>query len=246
MTRRPPDPLPLTPWEAWLPRFAAAYRVGPDDAHHVTILGPTGTGKTHLALHVAALRRYVLALGTKTRDRPFARALTARGYWKAPPPWQIPHPDLHPRAVIWPPYTGPASRPLQAAVFRSVLNGAMRAGGWHVVCEEMGYMARSLGMADDLRDFVTQARSTAAGLIGCTQRPRWVPLELLSNAQHLLIFGTNDREDLDRLAGLNGVDSDAIRHHVAGLGKGTYKFLHVDLTTGNLMVSQAPPPKGSQ
>ena len=51
-----------------------------EQGQHVTIAAPTGHGKTHLALALADLSRYVLVLATKRRDELVA-GLQAHG-WK--------------------------------------------------------------------------------------------------------------------------------------------------------------------
>lgn len=248
MPRSAPPLPPEVPWSEWWPHFARSYRVTADDADHVTILGPTGTGKTTLAMQVANLRRYALVFGTKPKDRNLAALAKAGGFWRAPAPYALPNPRLHPRALIWPPYRGVGSRPVQAWHFRRLMDQALQAGGWHLVLEEIPYLVRDLRMTDEVRSWYTMARSVGCGVIGCAQRPRFVPLECLSGAQHLLIFGTNDADDLKRLGGLNGMDSEVARHAVASLGKRTYRFLHADLTTGNMVISRfdRPTTKGNR
>lgn len=228
--------------------FASEYRVTTDDADHVTILGPTGTGKTTLAMQIAELRRYVLVFGTKPKDANLRALAKAGGFWPAPAPYALPHPRLHPRALVWPPYNAGRGKAAQAWHFRRLMSEAMEAGGWHLVLEEIPYLCRDLGLADEVRSWYTMARSVGAGVIGCAQRPRWVPLECLSGAQHLIIFGTNDSDDLRRLGGLNGMDANMARATVAGLGKRTYKFLHCNLTTGKMVVSRfdRPATKGNR
>ena len=246
MRRRPDtNSVPELPWEQWWPTFAAQYRVSRDDADHVTIIGPTGTGKTTLAMRIAGLRRYVVVLGTKSRDANLKRLAKAGGFRSIGQPWHLPNAMVTPKALIWPPYRGidvAGTHARQRRVFTDALGQAFDQGGWHVVCEEMPYLVRDLGMVDEVRQWYTMARSNGAGIIGCTQRPRWIPLEALSSAQHLLIFGTNDSEDLARIGGLNGVDQDLTRAVVAGLGKRTYRFLHVNTTTGTMVISRTPAP----
>jgi len=229
---------PFVPWSEWWPMFARDYRVTSDDADHVTILGPTGTGKTTLAMQIVKLRRYALAFGTKPKDANLRALCKAAGFWTAPAPYALPNPRLHPRSLLWPPFDAGRGKAEQRRVFHRLMTDAMDAGGWHLVLEEIPYLCRDLGLADDVRAWYTMARSVGAGVIGCAQRPRWVPLECLSNAQHLLIFGTNDSDDLRRLGGLNGMDADVARAAVANLGKRTYNFLHCNLSTGNMMVSR--------
>lgn len=248
MKRTALPPVPVVPWSEWWPMFAREYRVTRDDADHVTIIGPTGTGKTTLAMQIANLRRYSIVFGTKPRDRNLADLCKAGGYWKVPAPYALPHPRLHPRALVWPPFDAGRGKPAQRAHFHRLMAEAMDAGGWHLVLEEIPYLCRDLGLDDDVRSWYTMARAVGSGVIGCAQRPRWVPLECLSGAQHLLLFGTNDSDDLSRLGGLNGMDADATRAIVANLGKRTYKFLHCNLTTGTMMVSRfdRPVTKGNR
>lgn len=239
----PPTP-PFVPWADWYPRFAKAYKVDRTSADHVTIIGPTGTGKTVLAMKIADLRRYVVVLGCKPKDAQLAKMTKARGY-RRQTTGELPSGGRAARKlVVWPKYRGVEDRPRQLAAFDTVFDRAFDAGGWHIVAEEAPHLV-DLGMERRLRQHLRMGRSTASGLILCTQRPRGLPYEAISGAQHLLFFGTNDDEDLKRLGGMNGVSSREVRHAVSNLGR-SYVFLHVDTRTGTLVRSRYdPPPKGT-
>lgn len=241
MPRPPIDAPPEVPWSEWWPRFAREYRVSGDSADHVTIIGPTGTGKTTLALKLAELRRYVVVLGCKPRDKELAAATS--DYYRVPESdlragAGLPSPALAPRVLVWPTHSRDdrADRARHRETFGAVLDGAYSAGGWHVVAEEAPHLI-DLGLADRLTRSLRMGRSMASGLILCTQRPRGIPYEAISGAQHLIIFGTNDYEDLRRLGGMNGVDPRVVRETVAGLGR-SYRFLHVNTRTRMLTISR--------
>lgn len=224
-------------WPEWWRYFAKRYKVSRDSADHVVIIGPTNTGKTTLALKIAELRRYVIVLGCKPFDSdPELRRLTRRDGYHLLRTWELPSPQFRPRVLAWPTYRGRHDRGHQRAVFTSLFDQAYSAGGWHIVAEELPHLMR-LGMKDVLVEHLTMGRSLASGLIGCSQRPRNIPVEALSSAQHVFLFCTNDYEDLKRIGGLNGVDSRVVRETVARLGR-DYRFLHVDTRTGDLTVSR--------
>src|SRR5438034_912004 len=67
---------PFVPWEWLYGYLRRRFRQG----DHVAIIGPTGTGKTHLALEVAELRSYVIVVACKPDD-PLITDAVARGYW---------------------------------------------------------------------------------------------------------------------------------------------------------------------
>lgn len=235
--RRPPD-LPAPPevdWRTFFRRFDRDYRVSAGSADHVTIIGPTGTGKTTLALELSRLRRYVVALGCKPADPELAAGAARLGYWRTPS-GELPSPARHPRVLVWPRYRSDADLANQKAQFRLVLDTAFTVGRWHLLIDEVPHL-HDLGLTPPLRRHLRMGRAMASGLILCAQRPRNIPLEAISGAQHLFIFGTSDDEDLKRLGGMNGVSSAAVRHAVAGLGR-DYRFLYVNTRTGTMVVSR--------
>lgn len=222
-------------WDEWYRRFAARYRVGRDTAQHVTILGPTGTGKTTLAMQVARLRRYVVVLGCKPRDAELSRWLHRDGY-HVQRGAVLPSPGLHRRVAVWPRYRGVNDRTRQRDTFGAVFGEAFRLGGWHIVAEELPHLI-DLGLERHVVQHLRMGRSMSSGLIVCAQRPRGIPLTALSSASHLLMFGTSDMEDLRRLGELNGVDPARVRAAVARLGR-SYDFVHVDLGDGSMVASR--------
>jgi len=233
----PGDDIEVVPWATWFRRFARDYQVGPDTADHVTIIGPTGTGKTTIAMQIASLRKYVVALATKPRDEPFTAMLDAQRF-KIQKTGRLPSPSVHPHVAVWPTHTGDelGDAYRHAAMFRDVFGQVYTAGGWHIIAEEGSHLI-DLGLGRVVRRHFRAGRSLSSGLILCSQRPRNIPKEAISSAQHILIFGSNDEEDLARLGGMNGMSSKLIRQTVAGLGR-EYHFLHVNTRDGTLAISR--------
>ena len=52
------------PWSTFIARWPTQFRQG----QHVTVIGPTGCGKTTLVTELAEARSHVVALGVKHRD----------------------------------------------------------------------------------------------------------------------------------------------------------------------------------
>lgn len=237
--------VPELSWAEWFPQFARDYRVSGETADHVTIIGPTGTGKTTLAMAIANLRTYVVALGTKPRDPQFSRLLREYGFRRQSDSG-LPSPRFRPRVAVWPKHSRSASADYRrhAETFGDVFESVYAAGGWHLVCEEGSHLI-DLGLNRVVRRHLRAGRSMSSGLILCSQRPRYIPMEAVSGAQHLIIFGTNDDEDLKRLGGMNGLPSKLVRESVATLGR-SYRFLHVNTRDGTLSISKYVPPSNRE
>lgn len=216
--------IPVVPWSTFL---AGLSTPGTGDywrpSEHVSIIGPTGSGKGVLTQQLLPIRKAVCVLGTKPKDRTLD-ALMSQGYtrirqWPPSLPWyRKPHsPDWWQHVVLWPPYRGTADRDVQRVVFEQALGEMFAAGDWCVNADEAYYLCRQLGLTSWLEDYWTQGRSIGLSLVAGTQRPAWVPLFMYDQATHLFFFADNDEENLRRVGGLGGLSAKAVRATVAGL-----------------------------
>lgn len=231
MPRQAPAPPELehVPWEQFI-----ASRFRWQQGEHVSLIGPTGTGKTTLGMSLLSHRAYVAALGTKPKDENLDK-LRALGYRRT---LSLPERGNPPRVLVWPTYRTAADRANQRLVLGSALGQAFRAGSWCLFADEVSYLSRRLRLDDALLDVWEQGRSNRVSLVAATQRPAWVPLALYSAASHLFLWRTNDGRDLARIGGLNGVDPAPIRAAVANLPR--FHALYVNVREGDMLTTIAP------
>lgn len=165
---------------------------------HITLIGPTGCGKTTLALQVLDLRGYPLVVSTKPRD-PVVAELKADGYQVSrawPPPSY--------RSVLWPPIDKPEDVDRQRAVIDQALREVYRTGGWTLYLDEARYVTEYLGLGKAVELLWLQGRSLGVSVIASGQRPRHMPLAAYSQATHLYVWRTRDRSDAQRLGEMSG------------------------------------------
>ena len=85
--------VPRVTWDEFLKSFR--WKQG----EHVTLLGPTGQGKTTLALAILPRREYVIVFGTKAKDKTLDRLIKEDGYEKCT---EYPPPTWAKKVVLWP------------------------------------------------------------------------------------------------------------------------------------------------
>jgi len=216
-------PSPVIPWDEFL-GFHFDFQQG----EHVTLLGPTGSGKTMLALELLPFREYVLAIATKQRD-PVLYSLEQRGYFEQSE-FELTA-EIHPKIVLAARLEhGSDSLIEQRRVVHEALLSVYRQGGWCVYLDELRYITDYLKLSRDVELLWLQGRSAGITVVGGTQRPAFIPLEAYDQATHVFFWRDNDKRNLERIGGLGAHDSGAIRYEVSRLEK--HQVLYVNTRTG--------------
>lgn len=241
---RPLTAPPRLPWPALQARLERDWKPG----EHVTIIAPTGVGKTHLALTIADLSRYVLVLATKRKD-PLVADLAARGYLVTPSVegvlWTETEP-VTPKVVVWPQFSdkiGAKQRmTLQASAIRDVLDWADKTGGWTIVSDETMWLTDSLQLERELNAVWHQGRTQGLSLIALAQRPSRVPRLAFSQATYLFIGKYTDKRDIDTLREISSViPREVVEAGIASLSKERHEFLFLDALRDEVAIVVAPP-----
>lgn len=224
------------PAHSWSQFLADDFRW--EQGEHLTLIGPTKSGKTTLARQILSLKKWVVAFATKRRD-PVLRELAGDGFQRFGE-WVDVDADIAPRRVIAPQVRGRADtiqsqRDRQREVFGEALNRAFRQGGWTLYLDELRYLTDYLGLAREVEMLWQQGRSEGVTVIGGVQRPRHVPLLAYDQATHLFLFHNGDRSALDRLGEIGGgIEADRVRGAVAALD--FHEVLYVNTVPPGRMV----------
>lgn len=208
-------------------------------SQHVTLIGPTGCGKTTLGIELITPRDYVVALGVKYRDDTLEK-LVKKDKWRRISKWPPPYGSN--RVVLWPKVDDPRKMTVEhQKVFSDAFADIYKKGGWCVWIDEERYISDHLKMDKLLTLMYVTARSNNVSMVGSAQRPRWIPLEAYSQAGHLFLWRTGDEADLKRIGSLNGTSARLVINAVQDLPY--HSFLYVNLTDGSMAVSQYKPGK---
>lgn len=228
-------PVPEVQWDEFY--AALIWRQG----EHVALVGPTGQGKTTLALSLLQRRSHIVIFATKPRDSTL-KGLTKRG-WKIIRKW--PPPATSAKVILWPMFRDQSDMGKQRGILKDAITKIFHAESWCIFADDVQYLTDHLKLGPDLRILWLQARSLNISLVAATQRPRWVPREMWSQSTHLFLWQTADFEDLKALGGLNGVDSKLVRETVQTLAP--HEVLYINTRTRYMVRTMAPAhlPKGS-
>jgi hypothetical protein len=202
---------------------------------HVTVIGPTGAGKTTLVKELLWFRDYVVVFAAKPRD-PLLDEFQAEGYTiihRWPPP--EPREDFA-RIVLWPPVKTIQDNEAQRTVFIHALDAIYRTGDWCVYWDEARYMVDFLNLRMFAELYWLQGRSLGISFVVASQRPAWLPLSAYDQATHLFFFYDNDERNVKRLVEMAPISPKETREALASLTR--HDFVYFNTRTGQSLVSR--------
>lgn len=217
---------------------------------HVSILAPTGGGKTTVAGGILSSRRYVLGIDPKGGDN----TLDAYGFRRLPR-WPgerrmtqlLEDDERHGRPSHY--IIGPRSNNLddlpkirEAAM--ETLAGAYNMQGWTVYCDELQILCDPtlLNLASHVKRWLISARSGMRSFVASFQAPSWVPTEALRQPTWVIASHTRDRDVIDRTAEIAGRPKEEVRGWMAELE--TYHWLVVPRNPRGQVAVTSPPEMG--
>lgn len=208
---RNPEPPQVLQWPQFQAMFFDAHKQG----EHVSIVGPTGSGKTVLGLELCKLvgakrgkdkrPSRVTVLCYKPRDDTM-RSILPEKEWPIIKKWPPGYGQEH--CIVW--TKGSFAR--QRAVFVPLLDAMYHEGGQAVYIPEAAHFERKppdgLGMGGKMTELWSSARSNKLTVISDTQRPRFVTVSMWTEPSWVIVFRPEDEEDLRRVAQLTGRKAD--------------------------------------
>lgn len=202
---------------------------------HVLILGPTGSGKTQMALDALSIvsrkENPAIIFAMKPRDKTlegFAKKNEFRELRFWPPPvskWRPEKPNgylLKPphnmRDIYW-------TRQKHYDVFREAILDSYAKGNRILFADETYSLTNELPLTDELVTVWTKGRSMNCTIWAASQRPAFIPTWAYSQSSHFFISYDPDKRSRKRYEEISGVDPDIIREGTEALEE--YEWLYV-------------------
>lgn len=202
---------------------------------HVSIIGPTGRGKTTLGLALVEQRRFVVIVATKPEDETLEQ-MGKRDWWITEE-WRAGMAAYAGHVIFWPTLRKPDDVKEQQRKITALFDSLFREKRWTVYVDEAWYVNRVLGLERVLELYWQQARSLKISLVAGTQRPAHVPLLMYDQPTHLFFFRDNDPVNLKRIGGIGGMNPLQIRERIESL-ESPHDFLYVNTRTGRQAISR--------
>lgn len=223
--------IPTLPWDIFLRRFV--WKQG----EHLTLVGPTGGGKTTLARILLRKRQYQVIFATKRKDALISE-MKGEGDYEI-----VKHFDGNTQVADKYILDPGSARTLPKTIerhryeFGHALEVAYHQTGWCVYVDEGKWICDTLGLAKPCEMLWQQGRSLGVTLVMSVQRPVKIPLAAYDQATHLFFWRDNDEVNLKRIGGLGGQSARAIRAAVSMLE--LHQVLYLNTRSGKMAITKA-------
>jgi hypothetical protein len=217
------EPLIWSEKGGFLDWFREAWKPG----EHLSVIAPTGAGKTTFVGGLLSLRRYVLALDPKGGDS----TLSALGFprlegWPGEKRMSqaVSRNDengIPSRYVVGPKVRSSQDQERLREVMRDTLEDAYSMGGWSVFADELQLLTdpRMLNLRSQVDRMLVAARDRGLSFISAYQAPSWVTPHASKQSTWVAVSYTRDTDVVNRLAEILGRPKPEIRGAITGLDR---------------------------
>lgn len=231
-------------WEDFLDYFKKKWKMG----EHVSLVGPTGSGKTVYVINILPLRKYCIALDAKGGDESL-ELLTKRGFVYSQWPlnnkqWREIEEGKPMRVIVGAGIQSLEDLPLLKQEIATALRDAYNQKRWTVYIDELQLVAdrRLMNLSANVEVNLIAARNRGVSIVSSFQRPANVPRSASEMSTWFIVFYTRDRDTVERLAEMAGRPTAEMR----GLVKGLPEFCTLIFSRNPrepVIVTRAPEPK---
>lgn len=205
---------------------------------HVTLIGPTGVGKTELMVELLRLRRWAVFLNTKRIDNTQKALKRELGFRTIKSGVEL-NPEVASRYIVAPPWPrklgNEATDALHREVFTEALTRAFWQTRWTVAIDELEFINRDLRIESPVNRLLRQGRSQRNSMILGTQRPRHVTLHAYEQATHMFMWRQADLSNIVRASELAGVNRAVVVDIIPHLSH--HDALYTNTITGDMFVT---------
>lgn len=209
--------------------FYSEHRQG----EHLTVCGPTDSGKTVLLRELAKIRaRRKADDGNPSRvtylaTKPRSRSVEGLG-WPIAKRWPPGYGQWH--VIVWPRSSDPEhAHANMARVYRPLLKTIYAEGGQTVVVDEFLDFTEPLpdgmGLRPIIVQYETKGRELDLSLFGGLQRPRHAPRAVFTEPKWFGVFRLEDYDDIKRVREISGRD-DNLEALLTSLDDHEFAFVH--------------------
>lgn len=223
------EPLPWAEFKQW---FAREWKPG----QHLSVIAPTGAGKTTFVGGLLELRKYVLALDPKGGDS----TLSGLGYPRLaewPGDRRVAQivakndDDNKPsRFIVGPRVAKNEDYAALRETTKEALDGAFNLGGFTVYADELQILSdpRMMNLRKEADRMLIAARDKGLSFVSSYQAPAWVTPHAGRMSTWVAVSYTRDQDTVDKLAGILGRPRPELRGAISGLDPYTWLIVGRD------------------